>query len=103
MLSSAQLTVCRDVHFGVKNGHPRDWERPSDRQLSALSAWLLAAPGGRHRAPAVCFTIWGPYEEVAFEERAAASTDGFGMTTTKQLGQETYKGEYLRSSPSRSW
>ena len=72
MLSGAELTLCRSYYKHKTDGKPKDEERPSDRQLSGLAAWLLATPGGRHRAPGVCFSVWLPHEDVVFENRSNA-------------------------------
>ena len=72
MLSSSTLLEARRTYTRVLAGKPPEAERPTDRQLSALSAWLLAAPGGRYRAPTVCFSLWGAYGNVTFEDRAFA-------------------------------
>ena len=68
MLPSATLTHIRQTFGNILGGlGPDEVERPTDRQLSGLSAWLTSAPFGRPRAPKVCFSLWGAYGNVTFE------------------------------------
>ena len=99
LLSSVELRAWKAQYKRVMDDDPPDEERPSDRQISGLSAYLLSAPGGRRRAPAVCFTVWLPYGNVTYDERAHAprqyTADGHWIPT-RFRGPASYDA-WLRS------
>ena len=72
MLSEDQLTEARDRYIRIKRRDAREGVRPAEIQLSALEAWIMAAPGGRYRAPRVCLGLWTPFFEVTYEDNAFA-------------------------------
>ena len=80
LLSDERLTEARDHYVSIKRREPRDAARPAEMQLSALHAWITTAPGGRYRAPRVCFGLWAPHFDVEYENAAFApqvrSADG---------------------------
>ena len=71
-LSSDALAAARQLYEDVRGNVPEEEARPTDRQLSALAAWLHMAPGGRKRAPGVDMGVWVPYGERLYEELAFA-------------------------------
>ena len=62
----------RLTHKDVLGTFPKDDERPTNDQLSALAAWLRATPNGRRKAPYVNFGLWTAHADVLMEKSVFA-------------------------------
>ena len=67
-LGATKLTALRQALFDAVGDHPQPEARPSNRQISALKAWLVK----QMKAPFADFAIFGPHGDRTLKGRAFA-------------------------------
>lgn len=70
LLGTDELMRLRDRFEAITGAPPRDDERPSDEQLSALAHRLRVQSNGRMHTPWVEFATFGPFDGRAARNRA---------------------------------